>query len=450
MPANPANLDGSALTRAGGRRITMPRPWPGPGWRPNAGDPDVGPLMANRPPRLVYHPGYNITFFGLERLHPFDGRKYARAYALLCRQFGQRALAAMTLGPRRPIGRDALLGVHSADYLDQLRDARFVAGVLELPLFAKAPGWLADWRVLRPMRWATAGTVLAAEHAMGAGEKSDGVGSALRTVGRGETAPAEAMVRSADPTSLPMLVDRSKSTGSGVPQPMPPEATGPAQLPDDAGRGTVVMNLGGGYHHASPTDGHGFSAYADVGLAVAALRRPGPRGEPPRLAADDTVAYVDLDAHQGNGVCRTFEADRRVLIFDAYNRHIFPLDVRAQRRIDHDRPLDDGCSEAKYLRAVTTELPRFLDSVARADPITGRRRCRLAIYNAGTDPYDGDRLGRMGLSADGIFERDKFAIDQLAGRGLPTVVLTSGGYSAESYRMVARTAAYVLGGEIGE
>ena len=27
---------------------------------------------------LVYHPAYNITAFGLERLHPFDGRKYRR------------------------------------------------------------------------------------------------------------------------------------------------------------------------------------------------------------------------------------------------------------------------------------------------------------------------------------------------------------------------------------
>ena len=29
---------------------------------------------------LVYHPGYNITAFGLERLHPFDSRKYGRIH----------------------------------------------------------------------------------------------------------------------------------------------------------------------------------------------------------------------------------------------------------------------------------------------------------------------------------------------------------------------------------
>jgi hypothetical protein len=29
---------------------------------------------------LIYHPAYNITAFGLEGLHPFDGRKYRRIH----------------------------------------------------------------------------------------------------------------------------------------------------------------------------------------------------------------------------------------------------------------------------------------------------------------------------------------------------------------------------------
>jgi histone deacetylase 11 len=32
---------------------------------------------------LIYHPGYNVTAFGLERLHPFDGRKYRRIHNAL-------------------------------------------------------------------------------------------------------------------------------------------------------------------------------------------------------------------------------------------------------------------------------------------------------------------------------------------------------------------------------
>lgn len=47
----------------------------------------------------------------------------------------------------------------------------------------------------------------------------------------------------------------------------------------------------------------------------------------------------------------------------------------------------------------------------------------------------------MNVSADGVLERDRFALGQLAGRGIPTVMLLSGGYSRESYRLVANTVA---------
>ena len=40
-------------------------------------------------PRIVYTRHYNIGFFGLERLHPFDSRKYGRAYRALRRRFGR-------------------------------------------------------------------------------------------------------------------------------------------------------------------------------------------------------------------------------------------------------------------------------------------------------------------------------------------------------------------------
>ncbi len=84
----------------------------------------------------------------------------------------------------------------------------------------------------------------------------------------------------------------------------------------------LAVNLSGGYHHASQDEGHGFSAYADVGLAIHELRRTG------LLHEKGKVVYVDLDAHQGNGVCRTFFDDSRVFIYDQYNRDIFPMDGR--------------------------------------------------------------------------------------------------------------------------
>jgi len=256
-----------------------------------------------------------------------------------------------------------LLKIHSQAYLDRLRNSKFVAKVLEIPLLRFLPGWMIDRLILRPMRWATMGTIIAAREAMEHG---------------------------------------------------------------------LAINLSGGYHHASPEHGHGFSAYADVGLAVSDLRESG------RLKESDKVVYVDLDAHQGNGVCRTFQNDNRIFIYDQYNLHIFPQDVEAQRRIDCKVTVPFGWAEADYLAALQSRLPPFLDSV------TQKGNVRLAIYNAGADIFIKDQLGGLKVSAAGVLQRDQFVLQQLIGLGIPTMVVLSGGYSRESYELVAAMVGYVL------
>jgi histone deacetylase 11 len=313
-------------------------------------------------PKIVYSRHYNIGLFGLERLHPFDSRKYGRAWAVLRKKFGRR-LDDYWLKPPRPIRRDELLHVHTEVYLRKLRDRKFLAAALEVRQLKFLHPWLTDRLVLRPMRWATMGTIIAAEAALEHG---------------------------------------------------------------------LAVNLSGGYHHASPDNGHGFSIYADVGLAVDHLRRNG------RLSEADKIVYVDLDAHQGNGVCRTFVNDSRVFIYDQYNVFNFPFDQRAQRRIDCDVQLPFGCHEADYLDALRKKLPPFLDAVTRGGEV------KLAIYNAGTDIYAGDKLGGMNVSAAGILKRDQFVLDELVSRGIPTAVVLSGGYSRESYKMVAEMVGFVL------
>ena len=169
-------------------------------------------------------------------------------------------------------------------------------------------------------------------------------------------------------------------------------------------------------------------------MAVAVLRRDG------LLAADDRVLYVDLDAHQGNGVARVFADDPSVFLFDLYNRDIYPHDTEARRRIDCDLPVPSGYDDSRYLATVTKELPRFLDALA--GPLQSKPR--LAFYNAGTDVLAGDPLGRMGVSADAVFERDRFVLEAITQHSIPCVVLPSGGYTRESHRLVARTAGWIL------
>jgi histone deacetylase 11 len=190
-----------------------------------------------------------------------------------------------------------------------------------------------------------------------------------------------------------------------------------------------VFQLGGGFHHAKPASGEGFCCYADAAIAVAVLRREG------LLAADDRIACVDLDVHMGNGVAHCFADDRRAFLFDMFNSKIYPcLDFEARARLDCEVPVRSGCAGSTYLRLLRERLPPFLDSVGRSAPI------RLAIYNAGTDIFVDDELGGLRCSADDVLERDMFVVEQLRTRGIPTVFVTSGGYSELSHRLIARSA----------
>jgi histone deacetylase 11 len=112
---------------------------------------------------LVYNSKYNITAFGLERLHPFDSRKYRRICDWLVRQ-GLRKPRDF-VAPR-PCTHADLLRVHTPEYLRSLGDRNVLARILEVPVIRYLPAWVVAWRVLRPMRWATGGTLLACRLAL--------------------------------------------------------------------------------------------------------------------------------------------------------------------------------------------------------------------------------------------------------------------------------------------
>jgi histone deacetylase 11 len=112
---------------------------------------------------LVYHPRYNITAFGLERLHPFDSRKYQRIHdALITRGLRRRG----DFHRPRPASTTDLRKVHTPDYLRSLKRPSALAGILEVPVVGRLPAWAIDWRILGPMRYAVGGTVLACRLAL--------------------------------------------------------------------------------------------------------------------------------------------------------------------------------------------------------------------------------------------------------------------------------------------
>jgi histone deacetylase 11 len=170
---------------------------------------------------MVYYRSYNITAFGLERLHPFDSAKYRRIRDYLIRQ-GLRKPGDFTKPP--PCTRADLLTVHTPEYLRSLRDRRTLARILEVPLIARLPAWLIDWRVLGPMRRATAGTILTCRLARERGfaiNLAGGYHHASGKAGGGfcvyaDTPVALAVLHRESPLSSALVIDTDAHQGNGT------------------------------------------------------------------------------------------------------------------------------------------------------------------------------------------------------------------------------------------
>ena len=171
----------------------------------------------------------------------------------------------------------------------------------------------------------------------------------------------------------------------------------------------VAMNLAGGTHHAFPSHGEGFCVFNDTAIAIRALqvRRKIRR-----------ALVVDLDVHQGNGTHAIFAGDESVFTFSMHGGRNYPFHKVAGCL---DVELNDGTGDDEYLELLFKTLPRAIEA-SRAD---------LVIYLAGADPHEGDRLGRLALTFDGLARRDAFVLDQVREVGLPVAVSIAGGYGRD-------------------
>ena len=102
--------------------------------------------------RLVYHPSYNISFCGIEKLHPFDSQKYGNILRKLLEKGVIRSMAE-TVRPNK-VGRRLLLEKMSKLYLLKLCYSVPLSSYIEMPL-CFLPNFLLRWRVLDPMLYAT-------------------------------------------------------------------------------------------------------------------------------------------------------------------------------------------------------------------------------------------------------------------------------------------------------
>ena len=208
------------------------------------------------------------------------------------------------------------------------------------------------------------------------------------------------------------MVERSRrSAGATV-------AAARAALGLQAGAGArpagVAANMAGGTHHASAEQGSGFCVFNDAAVAARLMQAEWSRLQGPQRAALQ-VAVIDLDVHQGNGTASIFRQDASVFTLSLHGKHNFPFRKEAG---DLDMDLPDGCADAAYLPALDEAL---FELDRRFTP-------GLVIYLAGADPFEGDRLGRLALSFEGLKARDQRVFEWAWQRRVPLALAMAGGY----------------------
>lgn len=171
----------------------------------------------------------------------------------------------------------------------------------------------------------------------------------------------------------------------------------------------VTINLAGGTHHAFADHGEGFCVFNDVAVAIQRLLARG---------AIRRAAIIDLDVHQGNGTHSIFAQEPRVYTFSMHGRRNYPFHKVVGTL---DIALEDATGDADYLERLADALPQIIRS---AEP-------DLVVYLAGADPHEGDRLGRLSLTFDGLARRDALVIHACREVGIPVAVTVAGGYGRD-------------------
>lgn len=171
-------------------------------------------------------------------------------------------------------------------------------------------------------------------------------------------------------------------------------------------RDGIAGNLGGGTHHALAEAGMGFCVFNDIAVAALVLLRAG---------QVTRAAVVDLDVHQGNGTAAILGGRDDVFLLSIHGEKNYPF-RKVPSTLDVDLP--DGVGDAAYLDALRGAVPAVLNF-----------RPEIIFFQAGVDPLEADRLGRLALSLNGLAQRDRLVIETARAAEIPLVLTMGGGYA---------------------
>ena len=170
-----------------------------------------------------------------------------------------------------------------------------------------------------------------------------------------------------------------------------------------------AVNLAGGTHHAHYDRPQGYCLFNDSVIAARSWQQSG-YGTAPII--------IDCDVHQGNGSASIVENDPSIFTFSIHGHSNFPA---IKSKSDLDVPLPDHCGDDDYLEALDLGLAQIS---AQFEP-------DCAIYVAGADPFEGDRLGKLNLTKKGLQNRDKLVFEFCSKHELPCAISMAGGYAED-------------------
>lgn len=169
----------------------------------------------------------------------------------------------------------------------------------------------------------------------------------------------------------------------------------------------IAGNLAGGTHHAFPDWGEGFCVFNDVAVAIRVLQRS---------MWIRRAMVIDCDVHQGNGTADFFKDDPGVFTFSIHGEKNYPFHKPPS---NYDVGLPDKTNDEDYICTLGDAL----------DHIFRDFQPDIVFYLGGIDILEADHFGRLAMTMKGLRNRDEIVIDTVYQKGIPLVLLLSGGYA---------------------
>lgn len=199
------------------------------------------------------------------------------------------------------------------------------------------------------------------------------------------------------------------------------------------GRAAHAVNIAGGLHHAMPARAAGFCVYNDVAVGIRWLLDHGV----------ERIAYIDVDAHHGDGVQVAFYDDPRVLTVSLHEsgRTLFPgtgfpheIGGPGAQGLAVNVALPAGTGDSQWLRAYHAVVPDVIEAF----------RPQFLISQHGCDSHAEDPLTHLMLSVDGQ-RTVASSIHRMAHRVVHGNWIAVGGGGYEWVDVVPRTWAHLIG-----